>query len=294
MPLPLNALRVFVRVARRQSIQLAATELCVTPGAVSRQIKALEDYLGRALFERHHRAIAPTPEALALLERVGPALDAIGEAFAGLRPERQAARVALTIDVTPTFAMYWLIPRLASFRAAYPEVSLRLLTSQGPVHLRSDVDLHVRRDPGHFSGLEGLACLDEYALPVALTAVGSCWAESGGGSQEVPLIRMRSRPDLWPLWLKRHPLAGLPVYLDFDNTILAIQAACQGLGVALVPTLFLSDLLREGVLQPIPGARPLHSGRYHLLPGLGQSPAGAVFIDWLHAAVARDGASASS
>lgn len=283
MSLPLNALRVFVCVARRGSIQLAAVELCVTPGAVSRQIKALEDYLGGALFERRHRAIVPTTEALALLERLGPALDEIGEAVARVRSARRRPPVGLTIDATPTFAMYWLIPRLASFRSAFPEVSLRLLTSQGPVLPRADVDLHVRRDPVHFAGLEAEECLSEYALPVALPSVGKDWT---AGS--IPLIRMRSRPDLWPLWLKRFPVQGTPTYLDFDNTILAIQAACQGLGVALVPTLFLTDLLRDGVLEPTPGAQPLHSGSYHLLSGLGRSPAGSEFAKWLHATVERE------
>lgn len=279
MPLPLNALRVFVSVARRRSIRLAAGELCVTPGAVSRQVQGLEAFLGSPLFVRRHREIALTAAGEALLARVAPALETIAAAVVEARSGGRAPAAALTVDVTPAFAMHWLIPRLPAFRAAHPEVALQIVTSQGPVQPSPAVDLHVRRDPAHFSGLAGEAFLEEAAQLVAAPGVWTP-AAAAGELAGLPLIRMRSRPDLWPRWLAGRAPAASSCYVDFDNTILAIQAACQGLGVALIPTLFLGPLLAEGILAtpPLPA---LVSGRYHLLPGLGASPASAVFADWL-------------
>lgn len=286
MSLPLNALRVFVCVARRRSIRLAADELCVTPGAVSRQIQGLEEQLGEPLFVRGHRSLTPTAAAETLLVRVAPALDEIALAVAALRADARLPAAALTVDVTPTFAMHWLIPRLPAFRSAHPEVGLRLVTSQGPVKPAPAVDLHVRRDPGHFSGLAGEAFLAETACLVATPEFWADPANAAGDLARRPLIRMRSRPDLWPRWFAECGApAASPHFIDFDNTILAIQAACQGLGIALIPTLFLTSLLAEGILAtpPLPA---LASGRYSLLTGLGRSPAAAAFADWLRRAAA--------
>lgn len=284
MSLPLNALRVFVCVARRRSIRLAADELCVTPGAVSRQIQSLEAQLGEILFIRGHRSLALTTVAEALLARVAPAFDEIALAVAALRSAGQPPQAVLSLDVTPTFAMHWLIPRLPAFRAAHPEVALRLVTSQGLVRPSPAVDLHVRRDPGHFAGLAGEAFLAETARLVATPEFWADPATAAGDLAGRPLIRMRSRPELWPRWFaERGAPAASPDFIDFDNTILAIQAASQGLGIALIPTLFLASLLDEGILvtPPLPA---LASGSYSLLSGLGRSPAAVVFADWLQLA----------
>jgi LysR family transcriptional regulator, glycine cleavage system transcriptional activator len=280
MPISLNAVRVFTAVVRHASIQRAADELCVTAGAVSRQIKALEGALGLALFVRRHRAIAPTGEGAALAARLAPAIEQIEAALADCRPRRAASPRRLSIEATPTFAMYWLIPRLPDFRRLHPDIVIDLRTAQGPVVPSPTVDLHIRRDPVHFSGLAGRPCLAERALPVAAPAL-CAGRRPGEGFAGLPLIRMRSRPDLWPRWFAAHPPVETPVFLDFDNTILAMQAACQGLGVALIPTLFLDALLADGALQSWPGSAALHSGDYSLLAGLGRSPAAPVFSAWL-------------
>lgn len=284
MSLPLNALRVFVSVARRGSIRLAAGTLCVTPGAVSRQIQGLEEQLGCPLFIRRHRALDLTEAGIALLARVAPALDEIARAVAAVASDGRVPPAALTVDVTPTFAMHWLIPRLPAFRAAHPEIALRVVTSQGPVQPSPGIDLHIRRNPAQFAGLPGAAFLEESSRLVAAPGFATA-AIAAGELTALPLIRMRSRPELWPRWLAgRAPLASLN-FIDFDNTILAIQAACQGLGIALVPTLFVGALLAEGILAT-PALPAMASGRYHLLPGLGPSTAGEVFSDWLRQAAA--------
>lgn len=288
MPIALNAVRVFAAVVRHASIQRAAAELCVTPGAVSRQIKALETALGLALFVRRHRAIVPTAEGAALAARLAPAIAQIEAALADCRPGAGVSPCRLTVEATPTFAMHWLIPRLPDFRRRHPDIVVDLRTAQGQVVPSRQIDLHIRRDPAHFAGLPARPCLAESALPVAapaqcaaLAATLAAGTSPADDPAALPLIRMRSRPDLWPRWFAEHPPAKAPIFLDFDNTILAMQAACQGLGLALIPTLFLDALLRDGALQAWPGCAALHSGDYSVLSGYGRSPAAPRFIAWL-------------
>jgi LysR family glycine cleavage system transcriptional activator len=280
MSLPLNAARVFACVVRQASIQRAAAELCVTPGAVSRQVKALETALGVALLERRHRAIVVTREGAALAARLAPALEEIAAALLESRLRKHGTPSRLVVDATPTFAMHWLIPRLPQFCRAHPEIVIDLRTSQGVVVPAGDVDLHIRRDPAHFAGLSSRPCLPEMALPVVAPALGADPSASEDFAG-LPLIRMRSRPDLWPCWFASHPPSRVPVFLDFDNTILAMQAASQGLGIALIPTLFLDALLQAGVLQVWHGAQALQTGQYSVLEGRGRSPAVPRFIAWL-------------
>ncbi len=282
-PLPLNAVRVFVYAARSLSFKQAAATLFVTPGAVSRQIRGLEEHLGVALFSRSHRSIVLTASGEFFFAQVSPAFERIEQAAAQLRQTDLLTVLPsiVRLDATPTFAMHWLIPRLARFRAQYPQIEVRLSTSQGPIADSPEVDLHIRRDPSHFGKLNGEAFMDEYAVLVCRAGLGEPLTPEGSGFG-VPLIRMRSRPDLWPKWLARQSSGGaLPGFVEFDNTILAIQAACEGLGIALVPVLFVSELLRNGVLCPVPGAGVLRSGAYHLLRRRKLSVSGELFVTWL-------------
>ncbi|HEX5803490.1 MAG TPA: LysR substrate-binding domain-containing protein [Azospira sp.] len=279
---PLNAIRVFVVAARHASFKDAAAELCVTPGAVSRQVQGLEEHLGVPLFERRHRAIALTQLGQLFLAQVAPALAAIDAASDRVR---RLARGAVRVDATPTFALHWLIPRLAEFRAEHPQVEVRLGTSQGPVQRSGAVDLHIRRDPAHFGGLPGEPFMTERATLVCSPRLAgrSGW-RAPADLLAAPLVRMRSRPDLWPKWFARAGLGDTSAahVIEFDNTILAIQAAVEGLGVALVPRLFVDGLLLGGALVEVPLAAPFESGAYHLLYERdAATEAAQVFADWL-------------
>lgn len=279
---PLNAIRVFVAVARHASIKAAAAELCVTPGAVSRQVQGLEEYLGVPLFERHHRAIALTQLGHLFLAQVAPALAAIDGASDRVR---RLARGAVRVDATPTFALHWLIPRLSEFRAEHPHLEIRLVTSQGPIVRSGAVDLHIRRDPAHFGGLAGTPFMSEHATLVCSPRLAerSAW-QTPADLLAAPRVHMRSRPDLWPKWLAAAGLSAAPAteFIEFDNTILAIQAAVEGLGVALVPRLFVEGLLLAGTLLEVPLAAPFESGAYHLLhESEAATEAAQVFADWL-------------
>lgn len=302
-PAPLHALRVFVAAARRLSFQHAASELCVTPGAVSRQIQALEAHLGVPLFERRHRAVVLTQLGELYLAQCGPALDAVDAASRHVRALAPGAagrpRGIVRLDATPAFAMHWLIPRLAEFRAQHPAIEVRLATSQGPIVRAGDVDLHIRRDRAHFAGLPGEAFMDERSvlvrsprLPVRTAADSADAARDAPPAlPDAPLVRMRSRPDLWPKWLARHGLqttAGELEFIDFDNTILAIQAVVEGLGVGLIPELFVDGLRQGGALAIPPGEAPFATGAYHLLRGRPElSAAAETFRRWLDLSAAE-------
>lgn len=283
---PLNSLHVFVVAARHGSFQAAANELHVTPGAVSRQIKGLEDHLGQPLFLRRTRQVELTPAGRTFFDLLLPAINMIDEAwrqFSG-----SGTGTAVHLECTPTFAMHWLIPRLAAYRSQHPQVEVVVRTTQGPIDPGSAAHIVIRRSPSHFSGLAAHAFMDEYALPVCSPEYLRQHDIAGpGGLAGAALISITSRPDLWAKWFSQHglPADGQGQGPEFDNTILAIQAASQGLGVAFVPRLFLDAFLASGSLVPVPGCSPIRTGAYHWLSPRGKLPPGAAsLVEWLTAA----------
>lgn len=282
-PAPLNAIRVFAVAARLQSFKQAAAELFVTPGAVSRQIQALEQHLGVQLFERKFREVSLSQMGVLYLAQIGPALAAIDQATQRLQDLTQ--RAVVRVESTPTFAMYWLIPRLAQFQARHPEIDLRLTTSQGTVDRGKDVDLFIRRDPAQFGGLRGESFMTEWSSLVCSPCL--LQQKKLGTPQAIvrsQLICMRSRLDLWPKWFEKNAIDASQVTrrIELDNTILAIQAAIEGLGVALIPRLFLDNLLDGGALVCLPKTQPFATGDYHLLAARSRrSTESVIFSDWL-------------
>src|SRR5471032_2574865 len=121
---PLNALKAFESAARHLSFKRAAQELSVTPAAISHQVKALEDYLGPALFQRLNRGLELTPAARAALPRLSEGFDTLAEAVAHMRPQPDSGQ--LTVSVAPSFAARWLMPRLHRFFAAQPDLDVRI------------------------------------------------------------------------------------------------------------------------------------------------------------------------
>jgi LysR family transcriptional regulator, glycine cleavage system transcriptional activator len=281
---PLNATLVFCAAARLGSFKLAAEELCVTPGAVSRQIRSLEDYIGQQLFERSFRDVRLTRAGEKLRARVADKMAAIQTELELLRSGGR--RTTVRLDAGVTLAMYWLIPRLASFRAANPGIEVQLSTSHGPVDLGKRVDLHVRRNPAEFAGLRGQAFLEEYSLLVASPKLKST-------SKTVPVppkdlkryerIAAVSRPQLWKQWSAHCGLEAddYEPTLEFDNTALAIQAAIEGLGALVVPEIFARNLLASGALIQLNPDR-VRTGEYRILQRARQDSYGVRrFVEWL-------------
>jgi LysR family transcriptional regulator, glycine cleavage system transcriptional activator len=284
--IPLGALRVFESAARLGSFKLAAAELSVTPGAVSRQIATLESRLKRPLFERHNREVKLTAAGRGYFREIGPALACIE--LASQRLAQQPARRTVRVDATPTFALHWLIPRLPNFNATHPGVDVELSTSVGPLDRTLRFDWIVRRDPDHFRGLKGVAFLAEHARLVASPSLkGIRRLKRPAHLARHRLIAIKARTDLWPTWFAAQSLDDEHFVdrIELDQTIFAIQAALEGLGVAVLPELFVANLLKAGSLVCPLGEAPVVTGAYHLVT-LKRQPSGPAeaFREWIQRA----------
>jgi LysR family transcriptional regulator, glycine cleavage system transcriptional activator len=249
MALPLRAIVVFDVVARCRSLAKAAAELHVTPSAVSQQIQALELHLGTTLLAKAGRGVALTEAGERYFEMIADEVQRITEATQNIRGFR--SRSVLTVRTSPTLGSKWLLPRLRGFIDANPDIELRLnATTEATDFSREAVDIEIRHGEGRWPGVfvEGLA--EEAFLPVcAHTYVGSrCLAAA-----ELPqhrLIHSVKAQVQWPQWFA---LAGATPeapwhQLLFDRSHMAIDAAADGLGIALESTLMMWRELRAGTL----------------------------------------------
>lgn len=280
---PLHALQVFVEVARRGGIRPAAESLNVTPGAVSRQIKALEEHLGRSLLERQPGSMARlTRDGEQLLHRARGHMDGLQQILSIPATGRRAR--AVVVNTSVTLAMHWLIPQLPRLQQRHPTLRVEVQTDDGPADGSLPVDVFLRRDRAELSGLRAEPFLTEYA---ALVVSPRAWPTDrpwdGAALRHTPRIATRSRPDLWPAWCAHQGLneAALPPAQTFDNTILAIQAVVQGLGVGVLPLPFVADMLAAKTLRQLP-APPVPTGSYAYAVRPGREAARVTaFTDWL-------------
>lgn len=281
--LPLNALRAFEAAARHLSFTRAAVELCVSQGAVSHQVAALERRLGMPLFRRLPRGLALTDEGAALVPVVADAFDRVGatlDLYAGGR-----RREMLTIGVIGTFAAGWLLDRVGEFTSAHPEVDLRLMTNNNRVDLAGEgLDYAIRYGDGAWHGTHSEAIIDAPLTPLCAPAVAARLGEVADLRRETLLRSYRA--DEWPRWFAAAggpcpPLHG-PV---FDSSTLMASAAESGLGVALAPPImFARELAGERLVRPFD--TQVSAGRYWLtrLISRRESTAMRAFRSWLLAA----------
>jgi len=246
---PLNAIKAFEAAARLGSFTRAAQELSVTHGAVSRQIRLLEEWLGTSLFLRTSRNAVPTRAGTDLLAEAGPALDRL--ASASLRVQSGKALGVLHISALPTFAMRWLIPRMPELQREHPALETRIVTASTPAEqFGMDVDVVVS-GPARQPGWVGSRFLGEAYLPLL----------SPGLMKERPLrtpadlskhtlLHAATRRHMWLRWLTAAGVPDLKPRRDqlFEHFYFAIQAAIEGLGVTMGPLALVSDELREGRL----------------------------------------------
>lgn len=247
----LNPLRAFEAAARHLSFTRAAEELCVTQAAVSHQVKALEAHLGAALFRRTSRGLVLTDEGAVLAPTVEDAFGRIERVMGALAGG--APREVLTVGVVGTFAIGFLIERLADFRAQHPFVDLRLLTNNNKVDLWTEsLDFAIRFGAGAWHGTQADLLMRAPITPLCspATAAGLRYP---GDLEKCVLLRSYRAQD-WPAWLAA---AGQPQLSArgpmFDASTLMIQAAVLGEGVALAPSsMFQRDLNLGTLVQPFP------------------------------------------
>lgn len=248
---PLNPLRVFECVARLKSFSKAADELYVSQSAVSRQISLLEDYLGVQFFHRDRSGIRLTEMGERYLEDIGPAFERIASATRRLVADRSQDH--LRLRVYSTFAAKWLVRRLAGFQTQHPDVRLRIITAVAPVDFAKEaVDASIQFGAGDWPDVNSAyLCGDE------LRAVCSPSLLASAGSKLTPkdvlrfrLIHSNYRRQDWPDWLQS---AGVEPPQEADpftlpNSLLAYQAAVDGLGVAVAQTRMVEAELASGAL----------------------------------------------
>jgi len=287
----LDFLRGFEAAGRRLSFTLAAEELFVTQSALSRQIKALEDALGVALFERRHRALALTPIGSTFHRDVTEGLEALA---AGAERARGGTRApGLTLSTTVSFASLWIIPRLATFRARHPDVEVYVSADDRLVDLaRGDVDVVVRYLPDAAVPQHAVRLFGERMTPVASPSVanGASPLRSPADLTHHVLLHLDD-PDGrtpwldWRSWLASNGQPGLKPAgsLRFRIYDQVVQAAVGGQGVALGRLPMIAEHLRDGRLVA-PFARKYDSARgYFALaaPRVAEREDVAAFLRWL-------------
>jgi LysR family transcriptional regulator of beta-lactamase len=278
--LPLNALRAFEASARHLNFTKAAIELCVSQGAVSQQVAQLEARLGAPLFRRLPRGLMLTDEGRALLPVMGDALDRIGATLD--RIEGGRPREILNLGVVGTFAAGWLLDRLDDFSRACPHVDLRVMTNNNRVDLAGEgLDLAIRFGDGAWHGTHADPILRAPLAPLCTPDIAARLPDPSALARETLLRSYRA--DEWPRWFA---MAGAPCPplrgAVFDSSILMVQAALRGLGVALAPpALFASDRQAGRLVQPF--AASVDLGGYWLtrLMSRPDRPAMADFRAWL-------------
>jgi LysR family glycine cleavage system transcriptional activator len=286
---PLNAVRAFEAAARLGSFKEAAIELGVTHGAISQQIRLLEDRLGApALFHRSTRRVTLTPAGTAFLEEISPALDHISSAVQRHRATRgEVPAAVLRVNALATFSMRWLLPRLSRFRDERPDIEVRLTTSNDPLDALADAfDVVIRGGPDSFHGFTSRLFLSERRLPVCSPAlIAKLPLKEVSDLAQHTLLNVTSMPRLWHDWLVQ---AGQPhitpaATLTFDLFFLTIQAAIVGVGVALGPTALIGDDAAAGrLILPFPEmSLPARSYFAYLPAGSESGSHIAAFCGWL-------------
>ncbi|MDR6711587.1 LysR family glycine cleavage system transcriptional activator [Pseudomonas hunanensis] len=270
----LNALRVFEVVARHLNFRLAAEELGVTQAAVAQQIRGLEASLDLRLFERLPRGLALTDAGLGYSGSIRSAFAMIDEATRVLRP--QASH--LTISVTPTFALKWLIPRLGSLAQSHPDIDLRVLATDRLSHFSTDgVDIAVRYGKPEFgAGLNSELLMEQRIVAVASPGVFEGAATAVSFEQLQDFIMLHDAHNFWPQFLAHvFPQHAQPTArnLRFNQTSLAIEAAINGQGIALASLAFVnSDIVAGRLVQVFAQQLALDKSFYLVWPRKVQQP----------------------
>lgn len=288
---PLNALRVFESAARHLSFTKAAEELHVTPGAVSQQIKALEDFLQTPVFRRQKRSLLLTDEAQASLPILREGFDKLAEAGKILSAKADSSR--LTVSVAPSLASKWLVPRLDRFQAAHPEIDVWVSADMDVVDFAvDDVDLAIRYGAGQYPDLEIEHLMAEKIVPVCSPALitGAHPLKEPSDLIHHTLLHDSSADNdpncpTWPMWLKAAGVCHKEGErgLKFNQSSLVIEAAVAGKGVALAKAaLALADLEAARLVIPFDLTTPTDFAYYIVHPpSKSSSPAVNAFKQWL-------------
>ncbi|MFO0994031.1 MAG: transcriptional regulator GcvA [Hyphomicrobiales bacterium] len=294
---PLNALKAFEAAARHLSISQAANELCVTPAAISHQVRLLEDHIGLPVFERSGRSLVLTDAGQA-------GLDFIRDGFAKFNAAMDAIDSlgeigVLSVSVAPSFAAKWLLPRLDSFHEKHADIDVHVSASMQLTDFAKDgIDIAIRYGPGRYPDLVSEKLLDETVTPVCSPALLQSLGTPRIAADLSSFALLHddspdndpSCPD-WSMWLKAAGASEIDASRGprFNQASLVIEAAVLGRGVALAKYALAEADIKAGRLVPLlRSSQPVDFSYYLVAPRAKLNlPKVAHFRDWLRGQVAQ-------
>lgn len=299
IPSSVAALRAFEAAARHSSYSKAADELALTHGAVSHQVKSLEEAVGCKLFTRRGNRMELTAEGRTLLIKVVQALASLEDLFAQAPANgagRHQGNMRIRLSAVPSFASRWLLPRLPQFRERHPGIDIHLIATQSFSNLQDDgVDVAIRYGYGGWQDFAQRKLFHETLFPVASRrCIADTLPESAQQLAESVLLRCTRQP--WLPWflaagftMLREPVSGP----TFDDLGLALQAAEQGQGIALARHSLVRAELESGELIRLFEVGLEDARAYWLLwrPGSRKAAAIEAFVEWISHEARNEGPS---
>ncbi|WP_321342443.1 LysR substrate-binding domain-containing protein [Breoghania sp.] len=277
---PLNALRAFEAAGRLGGISAAAEELCVTPSAVSRQVRHLEDVVGTPLFEGPKTALRLTEAGRTLLPSLSAAFDQMDAAVSLIADDEDGP---LDLSCLGTFKIRWLIPRLHRFQNLHPEIEVRLSASGRPVDFKRDgFDLAIRTGKGDWPPDAAVTpLLKEWVGPVCAPSLADEIRETG--LTAALMLHTQTRPDAWAEWSRSTGVAAPEdAGRSYEHFYFLLEAVVSGLGVCIAPWPLVADDIRAGRLVA-PWGFVESSMNYVCLKRQRQNRKATRFLAWLQA-----------
>lgn len=284
---PLNWLRAFEASARSLSFTAAAKELHLTPAAISHQVRSLEEHLGFPLFERLPRSLRLTSMANAYLPSVRKAFSELSISTSGLFGG--GGKQGLTVRCASSLAVFWLAPRIHLFVDQYPDIDLRFYTANWAESLSAErIDIDIRYGDGRWSDYQSELLLNEQVIPVCSRSL----IDRDGAIEQVAdfadhrLLQIMGVEDSWERLFQAYDIdRPLPKrHIQADNSFIALQMACQGVGHTLVFESFArSYLMEKKLVRSLDIALKTEQSHYLLFPDDAplHRPEVLVFRDWL-------------
>lgn len=292
--LPLNALKAFEAAGRHLNFTAAAEELSVTLSAISHQIRQLEELLGVPLFHRTRKGLVLSTEGQLILPDVQEGFDHLASALSKLEARRGEG--ILTVSMLSTFAMRWFIPRLPRFQEQYPDIEVRITTSIKPADLeREGIDCAIRHGDGHWPGVSATRLFSESLVPVAHPkfAKGKEAVRKPADLKGHKLLHSQNRREDWRIWLNAAGIKDKAIDPNsgpvFETRSYAIQAAVQGMGIAVMdPELAAEEITAGRLVKLFDGtALPLTNAYWFVcLEHMADAPRIKAMRDWLVSDVA--------
>ncbi len=286
---PVNSLVIFEAAARHLNFTRAAAEMGFTQAAVSRQIQSLEENLGAPLFVRQARGLAMTKDGSRLQYAVTMGLEYIATTCADIRRHRGPRE--LTVWTSVSFASYWLVARLASFRALHPQIDLRLVASS-PVSdlVAAGIDIAIRYGTGHWLGLESEYLFGNEIWPVCAPQYLAQRPplQNAADLTDETLLHLGAFDRNWVTWdsfFQEQGVRDQPTRrgITYDNYLILLQAALRGEGIALCGQRLAEDFIKRGdLVRPLPVALSSERSFYLVRPAtVPVSDAAKAFGDWI-------------